>query len=152
MRPICVQRMSHEDANAENDTRYRDELGHGFSPPCLTRKSSPGSLPDDFAELGNGFVGVAIRSRPGWRLVCRFTPANGSAIARFPHQISNFSRIGFSLIERLLKFHWGTMAGIALAALGGAHMTVAELIEKLSALSDKTARVVKNPGPWDGLN
>ena len=31
-------------------------------------------------------------------------------------------------------------------------MTVAELIEKLSALPDKTARVVKNPGPWDGLN
>jgi len=55
MRPICVQRMSHEDANAENDTRYRDELGHGFSPPCLTRKSSPGSLPDDFAELGKWF-------------------------------------------------------------------------------------------------
>jgi len=31
-------------------------------------------------------------------------------------------------------------------------MTVAELIEQLSALSDKTARVVKSPGPWDGLN
>jgi hypothetical protein len=31
-------------------------------------------------------------------------------------------------------------------------MTVAELIEKLSALPDKTARVVKSPGPWDGLN
>ena len=28
-------------------------------------------------------------------------------------------------------------------------MTVAELIEKLSALPDKTARVVKSPGPWD---
>jgi hypothetical protein len=31
-------------------------------------------------------------------------------------------------------------------------MTVAELIEKLSALPDKTALVVKSPGPWDGLN
>ncbi|MBR1232849.1 hypothetical protein [Bradyrhizobium sp. AUGA SZCCT0182] len=31
-------------------------------------------------------------------------------------------------------------------------MTVAELIEKLSALPDKTARVVKSPGPFDGLN
>jgi hypothetical protein len=31
-------------------------------------------------------------------------------------------------------------------------MTVAELIEKLSALPDQTARVVKSPGPWDGLN
>ena len=31
-------------------------------------------------------------------------------------------------------------------------MTVAELIEKISALSDKTARVVISPGPWDGLN
>jgi hypothetical protein len=31
-------------------------------------------------------------------------------------------------------------------------MTVAELIEKLLALPDKTARVVKSPGPWDGLN
>jgi hypothetical protein len=31
-------------------------------------------------------------------------------------------------------------------------MTVAELIEKLSSLSDKTARVVKSPGPWDGLS
>jgi hypothetical protein len=28
-------------------------------------------------------------------------------------------------------------------------MTVAELIEKLSAVPDKTARVVKSPGPWD---
>ena len=35
--------------------------------------------------------------------------------------------------------------------MGGA-ITVAELIEKLSAMPDKTARVVKNPGPWDGLN
>jgi hypothetical protein len=31
-------------------------------------------------------------------------------------------------------------------------MTVAELIDKLAALPDKTARVVKSPGPWDGLN
>ena len=31
-------------------------------------------------------------------------------------------------------------------------MTVAELIEKLSAIPDKAARVVKSPGPWDGLN
>jgi hypothetical protein len=31
-------------------------------------------------------------------------------------------------------------------------MTVAELIEKLLALPDKTARMVKSPGPWDGLN
>ena len=29
-------------------------------------------------------------------------------------------------------------------------MTVAELIEKLSALPDKTGRVVKSAGPWDG--
>ena len=29
---------------------------------------------------------------------------------------------------------------------------IAELIEKLSALPDQTARVVKSPGPWDGLN
>jgi hypothetical protein len=31
-------------------------------------------------------------------------------------------------------------------------MTVAELIEKLSALPDKTALIVKTAGPWDGLN
>ncbi len=31
-------------------------------------------------------------------------------------------------------------------------MTVAELIETLSALPDKAARVVKSAGPWDGLN
>jgi hypothetical protein len=31
-------------------------------------------------------------------------------------------------------------------------MTVAELIDKLSALPDKTARVVKSAGPFDGLN
>jgi len=31
-------------------------------------------------------------------------------------------------------------------------MTVAELIEMLAALPDKTARVVKSAGPWDGLN
>jgi hypothetical protein len=36
--------------------------------------------------------------------------------------------------------------------LGEGAMTVAELIEKLSALPDKTARVVKSAGPWDGLN
>ena len=31
-------------------------------------------------------------------------------------------------------------------------MTVAELIEKLSALPDKTARVLKSAGPFDDLN
>jgi hypothetical protein len=31
-------------------------------------------------------------------------------------------------------------------------MTVAELIEMLAALPDKTARVVKSAGPFDGLN
>ena len=31
-------------------------------------------------------------------------------------------------------------------------MTVAELIEKLSAFPDKTLPVVKSPGPWEGLN
>jgi hypothetical protein len=31
-------------------------------------------------------------------------------------------------------------------------MTVAELIEKLLGLPDEAARVVKSPGPWDGLN
>jgi len=35
---------------------------------------------------------------------------------------------------------------------GEGAMTVAELIEMLAALPDKTARVVKSPGPWDGLN
>jgi hypothetical protein len=31
-------------------------------------------------------------------------------------------------------------------------MTVAELTEKLLALPDKTARMLKSRGPWDGLN
>ena len=31
-------------------------------------------------------------------------------------------------------------------------MTVAELIAMLEALPDKTARVVKSDGPFDGLN
>ena len=31
-------------------------------------------------------------------------------------------------------------------------MTVAELIEMLAAVPDKTARVVKSAGPFDGLN
>ena len=31
-------------------------------------------------------------------------------------------------------------------------MTVAELIERLSELPDKTLRVVKSAGPFDGLN
>jgi hypothetical protein len=31
-------------------------------------------------------------------------------------------------------------------------MTVAELIELLAALPDKTARIVKSAGPFDGLN
>ena len=49
-------------------------------------------------------------------------------------------------------------AVIVLAEEKGRHypgegaMTVAELIEQLSGLPDKTARVVKSPGPWDGLN
>ena len=33
-RPIRVESMNHEDADAENDTRCRDHLGHSF-PPCL---------------------------------------------------------------------------------------------------------------------
>src|SRR5437588_10453300 len=44
----------------------------------------------------------------------------------------------------------GGSEGQALPAEGA--MTVAELIEQLSGLPDKTARVVKSPGPWDGLN
>ena len=46
--------MSHEDADAEQDTRCRDDLAHSF-PPCLTGESSTGSFPDDFAELGKWF-------------------------------------------------------------------------------------------------
>jgi len=41
--------MSHEDADAEQDTCCRDDLAHSF-PPCLTGESSTGSFPDDFAE------------------------------------------------------------------------------------------------------
>ena len=33
-RPICVEGMSHEDADAEQDTYCRDDLAHSF-PPCL---------------------------------------------------------------------------------------------------------------------
>ena len=46
---------------------------------------------------------------------------------------------------------WAEVKGVQ-ALPGEGAMTVAELIEKLSALPDKTARVVKSPGPWDGLN
>jgi len=46
--------MSHEDADAEQDTCCRDDLAHSF-PPCLTGESSTGSFPDDFAELGKWF-------------------------------------------------------------------------------------------------
>jgi hypothetical protein len=42
--------------------------------------------------------------------------------------------------------------GQTLPPPGEGAMTVAELIEQLSALPDKTARVVKTPGPWDSLN
>jgi hypothetical protein len=42
------------------------------------------------------------------------------------------------------------MSGVTFFAKGA--VTVAELIEKLSALPDKTARVVNSAGPWDGLN
>ena len=52
--------MSHEDADAEQDTCCRDDLAHSF-PPCLTGESSTGSFPDDFAELGKWF------RRPGRR-------------------------------------------------------------------------------------
>lgn len=43
-------------------------------------------------------------------------------------------------------------SAVAGVTLGEGAMTVAELIEMLAALPDKTARVVKSPGPWDGLN
>jgi len=46
----------------------------------------------------------------------------------------------------------GGSEGHVQALPGEDAMTVAELIEKLSALPDKTARVVKSAGPWDGLN
>ena len=45
-----------------------------------------------------------------------------------------------------------TAAVLAEGSGGEGAMTVAELIEKLSALPDKTARVVKSAGPFDGLN
>jgi hypothetical protein len=46
--------MSHEDADAEQDTCCRDELGHKLS--SLTGgQSSSGSFPDDFVELGKWF-------------------------------------------------------------------------------------------------
>jgi hypothetical protein len=47
--------MSHEDADAEQDTCCRNELDHS-SPPSEV-ESSTGSFPDDFVESGNGFVG-----------------------------------------------------------------------------------------------
>src|SRR6478672_5981469 len=40
-RPIRVEGMSHEDADAEQDTRCRDDLGHSF-PPGPMAKSSTG--------------------------------------------------------------------------------------------------------------
>jgi hypothetical protein len=46
----------------------------------------------------------------------------------------------------------GGSEGRSGVTFGEGAMTVAELIEMLSALPDKTARVVKSPGPWDGLN
>jgi hypothetical protein len=69
-----------------------------------------------------------------------------------PHQIANFSRIRFSVMEPAAKAPFGNNGGNRRLRLGEIAMTVAELIEKLSALSDKAARVVKSPGPWDGLN
>src|SRR5258708_29761406 len=64
-RPIRVEGMSHEDADAEQDTRCRDDLAHSF-PPCLTGESSTGSFPDDFVESGKWFrrPGQAARDGP----------------------------------------------------------------------------------------
>jgi hypothetical protein len=42
--------------------------------------------------------------------------------------------------------------GVRALPFGEGAMTVAELIEQLLALPDKTARVVKSAGPFDGLN
>src|SRR4029079_1546535 len=53
-RSICVEGMSHEDADAEQDSCCRDYLAHSFS-PCLEGESSTGSFPDDFTESGNWF-------------------------------------------------------------------------------------------------
>jgi hypothetical protein len=54
--------------------------------------------------------------------------------------------------EALHRCRVGGSEGRSGVTLGEGAMTVAELIEKLSALPDKTALVVKSPGPWDGLN
>jgi hypothetical protein len=55
--------MSNEDADAENDTRCRDDLGHS-SPPSGA-ESSTGSFPDDFIESGKWFRRLGRRRRPG---------------------------------------------------------------------------------------
>jgi len=46
--------MSHEDADAEQDSCCRDYLAHSFS-PCLEGESSTGSFPDDFTVSGKWF-------------------------------------------------------------------------------------------------
>jgi hypothetical protein len=53
--------MSHEDADAEQDTCCRDELGHS-SPSSTGGESSTGLFPDDFVESGKWF------RRPGRRV------------------------------------------------------------------------------------
>jgi hypothetical protein len=55
-------------------------------------------------------------------------------------------------MEPAAKVPFGNNGGNRHLRLGESAMTVAELIEKLSALPNKAARVVKSPGPWDGLN
>jgi hypothetical protein len=54
--------------------------------------------------------------------------------------------------EALHRCRVGGSEGRSGVTFGEGAMTVAELIEKLSALPDKTARVVKSAGPFDGLN
>ncbi len=54
--------------------------------------------------------------------------------------------------EALHRCRVGGSEGRSGVTFGEGAMTVAELIEKLSALPDKTARVVKSAGSWDGLN
>jgi hypothetical protein len=72
--------MSHEDADAEQDSCCRDDLAHSF-PPCLTGESSTGSFPDDFAELGKWFRRPGRRRRPSAKQLHGIA---GSVAAAFP--------------------------------------------------------------------
>ena len=95
-RSICVEGMSHEDADAEQDSCCRDDLAHSFS-PCLEGELSTGSFPDDFTVSGKWFrQALAVELSPPEPAGC-LGRAGGACATRHYHELCRASGIAIPL-------------------------------------------------------